>query len=207
MCKTNVRDIVCEWLEDSEFDGLVSDFDCGCLKSDLMPCGNPAANCEPAYRFDCARCSKAHCCHLHTESCGAWVMSGDKDFCEPDYMAAAPAVGSAAQNAALPACAPLTVGEVARAGLEPEWHAQDGFTEHVADGIKVEIGEVLVPLPMMIEAVKAAIDKVLVPKDTSAEAEKQLCQNTAKTDEETTWYPDVETALRHAKKSHLQLGA
>lgn len=100
MCKTNVRDIVCEWLEDSEFDGLVSDFDCGCLKSDLMPCGNPAANCEPAYRFDCALCSKAHCCHLRTEGCGAWVMFADKNHCATDYIAAQPALQDATAPAA-----------------------------------------------------------------------------------------------------------
>ena len=36
---------------------------------------------------------------------------------------------------------------------------------------------------------------------------KTMCQHPAKSDGETTWYPDAETALRHVKKGLLQLGA
>ena len=36
---------------------------------------------------------------------------------------------------------------------------------------------------------------------------KTMCQHPAKSDGETKWYPDAETALRHVKKGLLQLGA
>lgn len=182
----DVKKIVEEWLEDSEYDGLASDFDCGCLKSDLMPCGNPAASCEPAYRFDCARCGKAGSCRRRPEGCGAWVMSGDKDFCEPDYAGVAPAAAYAAENAALPACAPPTAGDMERAGLPPDWYAQGGIGEAPEDALKIEPGEVILPIGCVAEAIAKAIKDSAPKPKTAALAmplpAKEACQNTAKTE-------------------------
>ena len=47
-----VRDIVKEWLEKSEYDGLYNDsFACGCFANDLMPCNELASeHCIAGYK-------------------------------------------------------------------------------------------------------------------------------------------------------------
>lgn len=210
MSEMNVRDMVRDWLEDSEFDGLYNDCGCGCVLGDLMPCDGDQSTCEPAYVFDCWRCAWGGVCGKRGEGC-EWMTSTDKDFCEPDYMVAAPASASASQSAALPACASLTVGEVVHVVGYPDWHAQGGIGEAPEGALKAEPGEVFIPIADVAEVIAKAI-KDSAPKPRPAALAmplpaKEVCQNTAKTDDGIPWYPDVETALRHAKKSHLQLGA
>lgn len=49
-----VVDIVAEYLEANEFDGLYSeDGECACLTHDLAPCGNIGELCQAGYRVSC----------------------------------------------------------------------------------------------------------------------------------------------------------
>lgn len=109
-------------------------------------------------------------------------------FCHPgDRLSleeAASAAGPAAQSAALPACAPLTVGEVI--------FGADHLTglpdfAHGAPLGEARGGEATVHVP---EA-----------------AAQSLCQNTAKTESVVSIESDAITALRHVNKFFLQLGA
>jgi len=47
-----VKEIVRQWLQDHGYDGLCSDF-CGCVFSDLMPCGEDASGCQAGYKVPC----------------------------------------------------------------------------------------------------------------------------------------------------------
>lgn len=45
-----VRSILADWLRANGYDGLITDGGgCGCGVDDLMPCGEPAPSCRPAY--------------------------------------------------------------------------------------------------------------------------------------------------------------
>lgn len=106
-----VRDIVLEYLEDSDFDGLFNDYGCGCQIDDLIPCGSTCEGCEPAYRFDCARCAKQGLCDKQIED-GDWVMSPSKDYCHPDYIVSGRGLQDVVTPSTLPAVASMTVGEM-----------------------------------------------------------------------------------------------
>lgn len=42
--------IVSEWLRENGYDGLCNgDLECGCLRTDLAPCGFPGITCEAGY--------------------------------------------------------------------------------------------------------------------------------------------------------------
>lgn len=43
-----VKDIVEKWLKDNGYDGLACSF-CGCKVGDLMPCGEPQAECMAGF--------------------------------------------------------------------------------------------------------------------------------------------------------------
>lgn len=49
MKRFDVEDIIKKYLEDNGFDGLCNK-DCGCLISDLAPCGQPSTTCRPGYK-------------------------------------------------------------------------------------------------------------------------------------------------------------
>lgn len=188
-----VKEIVEEWLEGYGYGGLFNecgDPSCGCILGDLMLCSGDQSTCEPAYAFFCSRCAKKKECDRRSEEC-EWMTSPSKDYCEPDYTAAAPAAACAAQSAALSACVPLTVGEVARAGLHP-LHEQGGVVEARVDALKVEPGDLFIDLFGILKGEPPV---------------KEACQNTAKNDDGVTIYPDIETALRAVRKGFLQLGA
>ena len=156
----DVKKIVEEWLEGEGYEGLYNEAGCGCQLSELALCGEMTQNCEAAYLFDCSRCAKRPSCDIADEE-QPYLMSTDKDFCEPDYTVAAPAAAFAADGAALPACAPLTVGEAV-------------------------FGEVIMPIADMAEVIaKAIADTAPKPKPAALAMPlpaKEVCQNTAKTE-------------------------
>jgi len=47
-----VAEIIEKWIEENGFDGLYSPGNCGCEKSDLMPCDEYHSDCEPGYYVD-----------------------------------------------------------------------------------------------------------------------------------------------------------
>jgi len=48
------KDIVEKYLLDNGYDGLYSDYECGCLIGDLMPCGGESfSGCQPGYKTRC----------------------------------------------------------------------------------------------------------------------------------------------------------
>lgn len=56
----NVQTIVEEWLKEHKFEGLCNcDVPCGCLLSDIAPCGQPFGDCQPGYRKEVG--SSEHC--------------------------------------------------------------------------------------------------------------------------------------------------
>lgn len=183
-----VVDIVDEWLNFNGYDGLCNEGGCGCRLDDLAPCKEMIKNCEAAFLFDCSRCAKRPSCDIADEE-QPWLMSASKDFCEPDYMVAAPAAACAAEGAALPVCAPLTVGE-AVFGVDcanaPDWYAQGGIGEAPEDALKIEPGEVFMPIADVVEAIAKAIkDSAPKPKPAALAMPlpaKEVCQNTAKTE-------------------------
>lgn len=183
MNEMSVKDMVVECLDCHGFDGLYNEAGCGCMLEDLAPCDEMSQNCEAAYRFDCQRCAKRPACDLADEE-QPWLMAPNKDHCAPDYARAAPADCSTDQSAALPACAPLTVGEVVHAAGYPDWHAQGGIGEAPEGAPKPRPAALAMPLP-----------------------EKEVCQNTAKSEPDITVNPDAVSALRHVNKCFLQLGA
>lgn len=194
MDEMTVVDIVSEWLESQGYGGLYNDADadghgCGCILGDLMLCGGDQSTCEPAYAFECWRCAWGGVCGKRGEGC-EWMTSTDKDFCEPDYMVAAPAASLAAQSAALPACAPLTVGEMlgikflSGDDIHSSAHAQIGIGEAPEFALKVEAGEVFISVDQMAELIAKAIkDSTPKPKPAALAMQppaKEVCQNTAK---------------------------
>ena len=48
----SLSELAAQWLKDYGYDGLCNlDAECGCLNDDLMPCGEPSANCcQPGYK-------------------------------------------------------------------------------------------------------------------------------------------------------------
>lgn len=183
MNEMSVKDMVVECLDCHGYDGLYNEAGCGCLFADLAPCGEMSQNCEAAYRFDCQRCAKRPICRLADDE-QPWLMSPSKDFCEPSYTTAAPAAVSAAQNAALPACASMTVGEVVHAAGYPGWHAQVGIGDASGGAPKAEAGEALITAADVAEAIAKAIEDSAPKSKPAALAmplpEKEVCQNTAK---------------------------
>jgi hypothetical protein len=53
----NVGQIVKEWLEANDYDGLC-DCDCGCGLDDLCRCGRFQPDCKPAYKVICEKCKQ-----------------------------------------------------------------------------------------------------------------------------------------------------
>jgi len=47
---TTVREIIAQWLREHGYDGLYHPGDCGCLISDLCPCGEDSMQCSPGYK-------------------------------------------------------------------------------------------------------------------------------------------------------------
>jgi hypothetical protein len=47
----NVKEILTKWLKDNGYDGLYSDFECGCALDDLCPCDGDITCCEPGYQI------------------------------------------------------------------------------------------------------------------------------------------------------------
>lgn len=180
----DVKKIVEEWLEGEGYEGLYNECGCGCQLNDLAPCDEMSQNCEAAFLFDCSRCGKRPSCDIADEE-QPWLMSTDKDFCEPDYTVAAPAAAFPAESAALPACAPLTVGE-AVFGVDcanaPDWYAQGGIGEAPEDALKIEPGEVFIPIADVVEAIAKAVKDSTPRTAALAMTAKEVCQNTAKTE-------------------------
>jgi hypothetical protein len=52
------RDLCAAKLVELGYSGLCGE-DCGCGVEDLMPCGEPWADCLPGYTWDCTGCAKA----------------------------------------------------------------------------------------------------------------------------------------------------
>jgi hypothetical protein len=52
------REIVADYLNDNEYDGLFMAGECACSRDDIMPCEEYSSECEPGYRHDvpCADC-------------------------------------------------------------------------------------------------------------------------------------------------------
>lgn len=48
-----------QYLLDHGYDGLYNaDLECGCVVSDLMPCGNPSMECQAGYVCECPKGSE-----------------------------------------------------------------------------------------------------------------------------------------------------
>ena len=87
----NVSGIISGILDAMGYDGLFNpDGECGCETGDLFPCTcNENLNgCEPAYRFDCYRCSgwsenDGDCAKGNCE----WdvLFTTNPEHCTPDY--------------------------------------------------------------------------------------------------------------------------
>ncbi len=68
MANPEIRNIVKEWLEKKEYDGLyLEDVGCGCLLGDLMPCCTPDERCQAGYQinFNNDKCSCGEGCDWH----------------------------------------------------------------------------------------------------------------------------------------------
>jgi hypothetical protein len=52
---TTVRQIIRQYLDLHDFDGLAGD-ECGCSKTDMMPCDACPDQCVPGYRWECGQC-------------------------------------------------------------------------------------------------------------------------------------------------------
>ncbi len=63
----SVRDIIAEWLKAHGYGGLTND-ECGCDISDLMPCDEDCSYCAPAYRHPC---QSSDCDECQAE-CDGW---------------------------------------------------------------------------------------------------------------------------------------
>lgn len=141
----NVRDVVSEWLEGEGYEGLYNEcgdvMGCGCILDDLMPCTGDQSSCEPAYVFFCERCGKASTCNEREEDC-EWLCSTDKDFCSPVYSEPQPPHG-AAQPAPLPACEPMTVGQMF-CGID---YAQGPDSTVITDGSQLRNNEISAVCP------------------------------------------------------------
>ena len=60
----DVIEIVREYLEEKNFDGLFSEFgECACLTNDLVPCDSCFDLCQPGYRTSCD-CGEGHDFHI-----------------------------------------------------------------------------------------------------------------------------------------------
>lgn len=46
----DVLDIVKKYLDENGYDGLYSDYECGCLKEDFVPCGGIQGDCHAGYK-------------------------------------------------------------------------------------------------------------------------------------------------------------
>ena len=51
----DLKEIATEWLKEKGYDGLYSQFECGCDLSDLMPCDEPHPDCKPGYKVKCPK--------------------------------------------------------------------------------------------------------------------------------------------------------
>ena len=52
-----IKEIVSDYLEANNFDGLFHDGDCSCLKDDLFICGEICDDCTPGKLINCEACS------------------------------------------------------------------------------------------------------------------------------------------------------
>lgn len=205
MCGMAVRDMVSEWLEGNGYGGLYSKAGCACTLADLAPCDEMGQGCEAAYRFDCCRCAKRLTCD-DARQVQEWLVSPSRDFCAPDYVGDVPAAGLASQGSALPACVPLTIGEIVHVAGHPDWQ---GIGEAPEGALKAEPGEVFIPIADAAEA-KAIKDSAPKPRPAALAMPlpaKEVCQKTAKSEPVVSIESDAITALRHVNKCFLQLGA
>lgn len=68
MANPEIRNIVSEYLQKWEYDGLYNeDVGCGCLLSDLMPCYTPDGRCQAGYKIEYkdGECSCGEGCDWH----------------------------------------------------------------------------------------------------------------------------------------------
>lgn len=144
-----------------------------------------AADCAGGARYyvmcsDCAACGP-----IEDSPEAAWASWGSRRR-RSGALEAASAAGSAAQSAALPACAPLTVGDVVHVAGYPDWHAQGGIGEAPEGALKAEPGEVFIPIADVAEVIEKAIkDSAPKPKPAALAMplpSKEVCQNTAKSE-------------------------
>lgn len=49
----NLSGLTKDWLVSHGFDGLCAPGECACGNDDLMPCGEPSAECQPGYKIPC----------------------------------------------------------------------------------------------------------------------------------------------------------
>lgn len=49
-----VKEIIRDYLNENEFDGLYQPGECACEKSDLAPCGDMLLDCMAGYKIPCA---------------------------------------------------------------------------------------------------------------------------------------------------------
>jgi hypothetical protein len=66
----NVSDIVRRWLQANGYDGLFSEWECGCKLDDLMPCGDLYSDCEAGYIAPCPgpeECPNGGDCDFHIQ--------------------------------------------------------------------------------------------------------------------------------------------
>ena len=70
MRKITLEMIVGDWLMAHGVDGLCSEFhDCGCLISDLMPCGDPRPDCQAGRQIKCNCGEGKHIYHVKPVKC------------------------------------------------------------------------------------------------------------------------------------------
>jgi hypothetical protein len=67
MKTVNVSEIISGYLKANGYDGLMSENDCACELSDLMPCGEDCSTCEPGYKIPCPESCGEHDFHITTK--------------------------------------------------------------------------------------------------------------------------------------------
>ena len=55
------KNILSNYLAKNGYDGLVNPGECGCDKTDLIPCDGCTQDCQPAYKWWCKRCKIVDC--------------------------------------------------------------------------------------------------------------------------------------------------
>ena len=67
---SDLEEIVREYLEKNNLDGLCFPGECACLKDNLFPCGNPNESCAAGKRVECVKDEYGEC------------VLGFDDYCE-----------------------------------------------------------------------------------------------------------------------------